>query len=119
MSPALALVASVAGGNGGPPDLVAQLLGYGAVGLVLFLILVKQLVPGWVVTRQDAAHAAEIAAKDQVIAAQQAEIVAARAGLDKANTFLRDEVVPALTRTTEVGREYVAALNRSARAGAS
>jgi hypothetical protein len=119
MTPALAIVAAAAGGDAGAPDLVAQALGYGVTGLVLALILGRVLVPYWVVTRQDAAHAAEIAAKDQTIAAQMAEIAALRTGVDASNAFVRDEVVPALTRTAEISREYVAALNRRAGAGTS
>jgi|SRR6185369_1280845 len=115
MMPASVLALAAAAAND-PPDLLAQLLGYGIPGLAIAMIVFRVLVPYWVVTRQDAAHDAEIAAKDQVIAAKDAEIIALRAKLDQAENFVRAEVVPALVRTAEISREYVAALNRRANA---
>jgi hypothetical protein len=129
----LALARTVAG-EAPPMDLFSQILGYGVFGVVVVLVLVKQLVPGWVVSRQDAthraeldardaAHAREIAAKDQTIAQQDAEIAALRIGLDTSTGFIRDQVVPALTRSTdalvrsnELAREHVAELTRRANA---
>lgn len=116
------LVLAVADVGGAPgADLLSQLLGYGVIGLVLVMILVRWLVPGWVVTRQDAAHTAEIAALQQAIAQQDGEIAALRAGLDTTSAFVRDQVVPALTRSAdalrqanELAREHLAELTRRA-----
>ncbi|MBL7487074.1 hypothetical protein I6A62_03070 [Frankia sp. AgW1.1] len=129
MIPALAAAADATN----PLDAVwSQILGLGAVGSVLLLILFKQLVPGWAVSRQDTAHQAEldaretahqreIAAKDALIAQQDSEITALRSGLDTSSAFLRDQVVPALTRSTDalvrsndLAREHLAELTRRA-----
>jgi len=122
------LAAAAVAADSPPADVLSQVLGYGVLGIVVVLLLTRMLVPGWVVSRQDSAHQAEldardaahrreISAKDQTIAAHEREIAALRAGVDASNAFVRDEVVPALTRTAEISREYVAALNR--RAGTS
>lgn len=118
-----------------PLDAVwSQILGLGAVGSVLLLILFKQLVPGWAVSRQDAAHQAELDARDtaharevaalqQTIAQQDSEISALRGGIDTSSAFIRDQVVPALTRSTDalvrsndLAREHLAELTRRAAA---
>lgn len=130
---ALAATAAVVGDNQ-PTDVISQILGYGVLGIVVVLVLFKQLVPGWVVSRQDAAHQAElaareaahqreIAAKDQAIAQQDGEIAALRAGLDTAYAFVRDQTVPALTRSTDalvrsndLAREQVREMSRRANA---
>lgn len=130
------MVLAAAADAANPLDAVwSQILGYGVVGSVLLLILFKQLVPGWELTRQDAARKAEvdalkaaqareIAAKDALIAQQDSEIAALRAGLDTSSAFIRDQVVPALTRSTDalvrsndLAREHLHELAR--RAGAS
>lgn len=131
MSPVLLAAATVAGD---PPtaDLVSQLLGYGVLGIVVVLILIRWLVPGWVVTRQDAAHQAELDARDAAhqrevaamqatIAQQDGEISALRSGLDTSTAFIRDQVVPSLTRSTDalvrsndLAREHLHELARRA-----
>lgn len=106
------LLAAAVSGQDPPADLLSQVLGYGVLGIVVLLILFRFLVPGWVITRQDdahqsemtardAAHQREVAAMQATIAQQDGEIAALRAGMDTSGAFIRDQVVPALTRSTD------------------
>lgn len=118
---------AAAGADAASGDVLSQLLGYGVPGVVIVLIVTRVLVPGWIVgrqdqahaaeiARQDAAHAAEVAAKDQTIAARDAEVVALRKALDEGNAFVRDQAVPVLTRSAEIISRYVDALDRRSEA---
>ena len=129
------LAAAAVAADSPPTDVLSQVLGYGVLGIVVGLLLARMLVPGWVVARQDTAHRdeldardvahrREIAAKDALIAQQDSEIAALRTGLDTSSAFIRDQVVPALTRSTDalvrsndLAREHLHELAR--RAGAS
>lgn len=127
-------ILAAAAADSPPADVLSQILGYGVLGIVVVLLLTRMLVPGWVVSRQDTAHRdeldardvahqREIAAKDALIAQQDSEIAALRTGLDTAQGFIRDQVVPALTRSTDalvrsndLGREHLHELARRASA---
>jgi hypothetical protein len=128
------LAAAAVAADSPPADVLSQILGYGVLGIVVVLLLTRMLVPGWVVSRQDSAHRdeldaretahqREVAALQQTIAQQDGEIAALRTGLDTSFAFTRDQVVPALTRSTDalvrsndLAREHLHELAR--RAGA-
>lgn len=108
-----------AAGSAGGTDPIGSLAAQGVFGLVATLAILGAY---WVIRKIEAAHARELAGRDEENERLATEVVALRQALDEAYQFTRDRTVPALTsagealvRSTEVNREYLQLLSRERR----
>ncbi len=77
-----------------------NLIQFGVIGLVLICLAARKwIVPEWVLKASEERQTADLAAKDR-------EIETLKAQVEKLQTVLQDQVIPALTRATEVAATY-------------
>lgn len=89
-------------------DTVTPFLNLGLIG-VLFLMFIarKGIVPEWVLKQEEDRHVKEMEAKD-------ADIAEMKRLLAESTQVYNDQVVPALTRSVDVNRQYVELLRQQA-----
>jgi hypothetical protein len=107
---------------GGGADPITQLMTQGVLGVVCVLLLflgrtfyskIAQAHQRELAAKEEA-HTRELAQKDAEIAALRADRAALDQALAEQTRFVRDAVVPAMTRATDISREYVELLQRRA-----
>ncbi|CAJ61307.1 MULTISPECIES: hypothetical protein [Frankia] len=95
-------------------DPLGPLLSQGILGVVLVLVISLGV---RVYREMKAVHARELEARDAQIAALREDRAAVEAALAEETRFVRDEVMPALTRSVDLAQEYVEVLSRRAQGG--
>ncbi|WP_256788778.1 hypothetical protein [Frankia sp. AvcI1] len=95
-------------------DPLGPLLSQGILGVVLVLVISLGV---RVYREMKAVHARELEARDTQIAALREDRAAVEAALAEETRFVRDEVMPALTRSVDLAQEYVEVLSRRAQGG--
>jgi hypothetical protein len=103
------LTAAAASGENFPNNLIGQLASAGLLGLIILdLCITRRLVvPSWALKREQEERARE-RAEHQATIDRQAAIIT------KMTDNQMTEVVPALTRATDVARQYVETLQAQA-----
>lgn len=98
---AVNIAAAASGTTGTGLDLITPWLNIGIAGvLILMFVLRKGIVPEWVLRAAEERHTQECAAFT-------ARIEKLEASLKDANNLIVGQVIPALTRSTDVNQRYV------------
>lgn len=97
---AILLLADASGGS--PADLVGYFLNFGVVGLILLDVTVTRrvFVPRWTLDREKEERERERGEKDATIAEQKTTVA-------RLTDLAEQQVIPALTRATEVNKDYL------------
>lgn len=98
-------------------SLLAPILSTGIVGVVLIMLIFEVgLITKRSADREQeslaAAHAAEVAVKDELIDGLQQDARELKAANTALQTLTQDKMIPALVQATEVSRAYVTELAR-------
>lgn len=100
--------AGSAGSSGGASSVdITQVLQFGLLGLIFVCVLFrKYLVPEWTLRQAEDRSKAE---KDDLTA----RLIETREQLDKLQDVFQDQMIPALTRATEINARYTEELQKA------
>ncbi len=94
-------------GDSGIPSLLGPILNVGIVGIILLCVVFKKFfVPEWTLKEAEERHTREMSAKD-------ADIAELKLMVAEGTKQYNEQVIPALTRSIDVNREYVDLLRMS------
>jgi hypothetical protein len=102
-----ALTVGAQQGASSVPFDIAQLLQYGLLGLIFLCILFRKfLVPEWTLKQAEERNQKEV---DDL----QARLTETRQQLEKLQDVFQDQMIPVLTRATEVNARYIDEMKRA------
>lgn len=103
----IVLIQAAADGSAAVPFDITQILQFGLLGLIFLCVLFRKfLVPEWVLKATEDRN-------DKEKSELQARLGETREQLDKLQAVFEDQMIPALTRATEINARYTDELQRA------
>lgn len=121
----LALMVSAASDSGDalggvPLGTLFNIAQFGLLGVFFVMLISKKfVVPKWTLDDLKEAHDRELAVKDEIIAAQKADIIELKRTVAELQSLTSEKMIPALVQANTLSAAYVAELARRGSDGRS